>query len=630
MSSKVEEIVLKVSIQDNKADAKLDKLMRGGKKIDHQFDKTNKTIRKFSKEAMKGGNESVIFYNRVNASAQKYKRNAQAVEEANRRKAESFKNAKIAGVAFGLLLARLGKEAVHVTMKFDKMNNSMISVFGNNKKAGEEMTFLSQVSESYGLNLLKISGAYTKLSASTRNTALEGQETRDLFLGIAEASTALSLSADDTEGMLRALEQMMSKGKVTSEELKLQLGDRLPATMELAAKATNTTRAEFMKMMEDGEVIAEDFLPKFGRVLREEFGEGASKAADSATANWNRMSNAMDRFLLVAGGELTKTLPIFTKLIDNLASGLQPLMFVVGKIVEKFTQMQDAISGGILDLISLFDDEVRDNLQGIDFDAKGVNEKFNKMRQMSDELTKSQMKLRQEKEKISQTDKVYFQMVQDAITAEKKAKLDQMLKGQIGPSARAFLDPKIDAMLKDGLSLVDINAQLKQDFKDFNLEAMNLADNFKRNEEEWKEFEKTVGESSVFDWDKTVDEESLNPFGEMILDAKELKSLMDFSDELGLSKKMLDKLGIDTIKKALKAGMSQEQIRSSINALMDTGFFGQQESGGVRENLIEKGASSTQYLQELANDMEKDQVDYLKKIADNTAPKFNEHQFIGG
>lgn len=632
MSRKVEEIVLKVSIQDNKADAKLDKMMRGGKKVDRQFDKTNTTLRKFQKEAMKGGNQAVMFYNRVNASAQKWKRNAKELEDQQRRNKESFDNMKIAGIAFAYMLVRLGQTATDVTMKFDRMRNSMNSVFGDNKKAGEEIEFLSQVSEHYGLNLLKVSSAYTKLSASTRNTLLEGQETRDLFLGVAEASTALSLSADDTEGIMRALEQMMSKGTVQAEELKLQLGDRLPATLELASRALGTTRAEMMKMMENGEVMAEDFLPKFGKVLREEFGEGATKASESATANWNRMNNAMDRFFLVAGEQVVKILPVMTDLIDNLTHALKPLLTVVGAVVEKFVQMQNAIEGGILKIIAVFDKEVRDNLDGIDYTANNVNKTFEQMRKLADQSTKSQMRMRREKEKLNQTDKEHIKLVQDMIRAENKAKLQKMTGGLLGESAQSFLDPKIDAMLKDGKRLSVISRQILQDFKDFNLEAMNLADNIKGNEKRWKEFEKTIGKSSELNWDETVFGENFveNPFGNLINDAKELKSLMNFTKELGLNKKMLDKLGIGTIKQALDAGMSEEMIRSSINALIDTGFFGGQELSSPRENLIERGVSSTQYLQELAHDMEKDQLDYLKKISENTAPKFNEHQFIGG
>ena len=42
----------------------------------------------------------------------------------------------------------------------------------------------------------------------------------------------------------------------------------------------------------EGEVLSEDFLPRFARQLREEFGEGARAAAEGATADFNRFRNA--------------------------------------------------------------------------------------------------------------------------------------------------------------------------------------------------------------------------------------------------------------------------------------------------------------------------------------------------
>ena len=46
---------------------------------------------------------------------------------------------------------------------------------------------------------------------------------------MAQASVVLGMSQEETEGALRAVQQMMSKGKVQAEELRGQLGERLPA-----------------------------------------------------------------------------------------------------------------------------------------------------------------------------------------------------------------------------------------------------------------------------------------------------------------------------------------------------------------------------------------------------------------
>ena len=70
-----------------------------------------------------------------------------------------------------------------------------------------------------------------------------------------------------------ALEQMASKGKVSMEELRRQLGDALPGALEIAARSMGMTTAAFNDAVSKGEIMSADFLPKFSRAVREELGD---------------------------------------------------------------------------------------------------------------------------------------------------------------------------------------------------------------------------------------------------------------------------------------------------------------------------------------------------------------------
>ena len=85
---------------------------------------------------------------------------------------------------------------------------------------------------------------------------------------MASAGAALALSQDDMQGAFLALGQMISKGKVQAEELRGQLGERLPGAFQLAAKAMGMTTAELDKFMADGKLTAEDLLPKLAKPLQ--------------------------------------------------------------------------------------------------------------------------------------------------------------------------------------------------------------------------------------------------------------------------------------------------------------------------------------------------------------------------
>lgn len=50
------------------------------------------------------------------------------------------------------------------------------------------------------------------------------KDTKQIFDSVSKASSVLGLKTHELEGVYLALEQMLSKGKVTTEELRRQLG----------------------------------------------------------------------------------------------------------------------------------------------------------------------------------------------------------------------------------------------------------------------------------------------------------------------------------------------------------------------------------------------------------------------
>ena len=59
---------------------------------------------------------------------------------------------------------------------------------------------------------------------------------------------------------MRATSQVFSKGKVSAEELRQQLGERLPGAFTLFADSMNLTPAELDKALEQGKVTLDDFM----------------------------------------------------------------------------------------------------------------------------------------------------------------------------------------------------------------------------------------------------------------------------------------------------------------------------------------------------------------------------------
>ena len=167
-----------------------------------------------------------------------------------------------------------------------------VSATGSIAAARKELEFLRGTADDLGLDFLALSDGFSSLSAAAQGTALAGEPAREILLGVASAASALQLNAESTGGVLRALEQIISKGNVQAEELRGQLGERLPGAFRLAAESMGVSTQELNKMLDRGEVLAEDLLPKLAAKLRETYGRDARRASSLFTGEVNRLRNA--------------------------------------------------------------------------------------------------------------------------------------------------------------------------------------------------------------------------------------------------------------------------------------------------------------------------------------------------
>ncbi|NUB24708.1 tape measure protein [Azospirillum brasilense] len=209
----------------------------------------------------------------------------------------SFDRLRVSALGVGGALAGLGvgrglQSIVETGNAFTRMQNTMLAATGDMGAAKAEMAAIGEYANKMGLEVLGTTEAYAKMAAAARGTSLEGQKARDIFQGIGVGLAALQPSAEDAAGALKAVEQMISKGKVQAEELRGQLGDRLPGAFQLAAKAMGMTTAELDKAMKDGKVYSEDFLPKFAEAVKQHYGQAAEQGAKSLQAAMNRSKNA--------------------------------------------------------------------------------------------------------------------------------------------------------------------------------------------------------------------------------------------------------------------------------------------------------------------------------------------------
>jgi len=222
--------------------------------------------------------------------------------------------------ALGPLAGALAvREVIQAAIEWDSYEKALVSVTGSQQAANEEMEFLRQVSEKLGLALQGATNGYINLAAAAKGTIIEGEATRQIFEAVAGSMAKLGKSSADTDAALLAISQMMSKGKVSAEELRGQLGERMPGAFKAFADAAGVSTAELDSMLQKGEVGI-DLLPKFAAKLRETFDLDSGKI-ETAQASINRLNNSLlELKLAVANSGL---LSAFTGALDDLSAAIQ-------------------------------------------------------------------------------------------------------------------------------------------------------------------------------------------------------------------------------------------------------------------------------------------------------------------
>ena len=261
-------------------------------------------------------------------------RNVGSELDALRSKASGFKGALASigqgiGVGAGMTgfsgMTDLLSSAGSTNMRVENIGAAYEAIMGDADKARAQLAFIREESDRLGLSYLDTAESAKTFFASAKDTEIE-KDAKEIFLAFSEMGTALRLTQDQMQGVFLAIGQMASKGKVTAEELRQQLGERAPGAFKLFADALGVCTTSLDKMLERGEVTI-DTLAKVAPVIRERYGAGLKAAMDSTTAAVGRLNTAWDDLMLHAGSsdalkEGVKLLTDGVKGMDSAIVGL--------------------------------------------------------------------------------------------------------------------------------------------------------------------------------------------------------------------------------------------------------------------------------------------------------------------
>lgn len=243
--------------------------------------------------------------------------------------------------------------------------NALGALTGSQTAGRREMDYLRTFSDTYGLRMSESAAGFKRILASSAGTKLEGAGAKAIFEGTSLYGKTLGLSNENMSRATTAISQMISKGKISSEELKGQLAEAIPGAVQIFADAMDVPVSQMFKMMENGEVLAEDVLPKVAVLLKQaaESGGALERAMKTSASAQNRFMNAWENFLkrFFESG-FDQTLAKFFDVLTFALTAISPILFKMG---EAFRTVAGWVEGLVDAFVFLWENPALAGILGI-------------------------------------------------------------------------------------------------------------------------------------------------------------------------------------------------------------------------------------------------------------------------
>ena len=201
----------------------------------------------------------------------------------------------VLGSTIGATVSQL-RQALSATASYEaeikKLEIALRGVTTSQVEYNDALKFIQTSTDNYAVTQDILTRQFTKLQASVQGSGGSLQDTKIAFDGIVSAVRATGGSLQDVDSALTATAQVFSKGKVSAEELRQQIGERLPGAFTLFAKSIGKTPQELDKALELGQVSLQDFIV-FSKALFDRYGENAKAISDSPAAAGDRLQIAL-------------------------------------------------------------------------------------------------------------------------------------------------------------------------------------------------------------------------------------------------------------------------------------------------------------------------------------------------
>jgi tape measure domain-containing protein len=263
------------------------------------------------------------------------------------------------GAQVGGIRKALGATAEYAA-NLKKLRIALLGVTTSNEEYARSLQAIEQGTKDYAIPQEILTKQFTKLQASVQGAGGNLDDTKTAFNGIVAAVRATGGSLQDVNSALTATAQVFSKGKVSAEELRQQIGERLPGAFSLFAESIGKTPQELDKALEGGKVSLQDFQT-FAKALLERYGEnakiiasGPESAGDRLKVSLGKLSESVGTLLAPIGTAFLKTFEEIVKAISLASNALVNFLGIgtqgaINKAEREFKSATEAFAASGID-----------------------------------------------------------------------------------------------------------------------------------------------------------------------------------------------------------------------------------------------------------------------------------------
>lgn len=234
-------------------------------------------------------------FTRGMAQAQKTLKDTQTAVVSFQGTLHGLESAMVGFAARVVSVAAIGRalEGIIATgAKMETLTMAFTQLTGSSQAGAAAMEVVREKADQLGFNVLALTESYKNLIAASRDTILSGNDTADIFRAIVNASRTLQLSTEETQQALATMEQAMSRGFLTAQQLHRGF-NALPGMLLALQRGLGLSTEELNRMAKEGGLLADLVLPRLARQLELELGSKADTSAQTLTASVERLKNAI-------------------------------------------------------------------------------------------------------------------------------------------------------------------------------------------------------------------------------------------------------------------------------------------------------------------------------------------------